>query len=225
MIKAITFDGDGTLWDFKKVMDHSLRIVLDHMRSRNGEKIPDHCDIDYLVKVRNEVFDAHSDEFLKLEEVRRLSFIETLSRLGIPDESYGTFLNELYLKHRFEDIELYDDVLPTLNSLKNNYKIGLISNGNGYPEKCGLPGIFETVTFSEDLGFAKPDSQIFQVAFEELGCDADQIIHVGDSFESDFIGANNAGAKGIWLNRDNKPVPENCERWVSDLRMISQYLS
>jgi len=44
------------------------------------------------------------------------------------------YLNEIYLKHRFEDIELYDDVLPTLNALKKKYSLIIISNGNSYPE-------------------------------------------------------------------------------------------
>jgi phosphoglycolate phosphatase-like HAD superfamily hydrolase len=27
-VKAISFDGDGTLWDFERVMRHSLQFVL-----------------------------------------------------------------------------------------------------------------------------------------------------------------------------------------------------
>lgn len=27
-IKAVSFDGDGTLWDFEKIMRHSLKHVL-----------------------------------------------------------------------------------------------------------------------------------------------------------------------------------------------------
>jgi phosphoglycolate phosphatase-like HAD superfamily hydrolase len=33
-IQAISFDGDGTLWDFTKVMRFSLEIVLKQMQAK-----------------------------------------------------------------------------------------------------------------------------------------------------------------------------------------------
>jgi hypothetical protein len=60
-------------------------------------------------------------------------------------------LNKVYLKHRFEDIELYDDVLPTLDILSRHFKIGLLSNGNSYPDRCGLEGRFAFVILSQDV--------------------------------------------------------------------------
>lgn len=33
-VTTISFDGDATLWDFEKVMRHSLAITLDELRSR-----------------------------------------------------------------------------------------------------------------------------------------------------------------------------------------------
>ncbi|MDP8240300.1 MAG: HAD family hydrolase [Candidatus Hatepunaea meridiana] len=224
-IKAISFDGDGTLWDFNKVMEHSLKIVLDDMYLKYGDELPEQVDVPFMISVRNEVAEKHKGKITNLEEVRRLAFVETLSRIGIPDDRYADYLNQLYLKHRFEDVELYADVMPAMEAIQENYLIALISNGNGYPDRCGLSDIFDVVAFSQDYGFEKPDERLFRDAFNRLNCFPEQVMHIGDSCENDYIGANKAGAVGIWLNRDNKPVPDGCTKWISNLRDCFKYLT
>jgi len=113
-------------------------------------------------------------------------------------------LNAVYLKHRFEDVRLYDDVLPTLNALQGRYVLGILSNGNNYPERCGLEGRFQFVVFSQDYGVGKPDPRLFEVAVEQAGCSGQELLHVGDSLENDVAGAQRAGVRSVWLNRDWK---------------------
>ena len=111
-------------------------------------------------------------------------------------------LNAIYLKHRFEDIELFDDVLPALDSLRVQFRLGLISNGNSYPERCGLEDRFQFVVFSQDHGVEKPDPRLFEIAMNQAGCTKNQLMHVGDSLENDVRGARRAGAWSVWLNRE-----------------------
>ena len=105
------------------------------------------------------------------------------------------------MKHRFEDIELFDDVLPVLKTLQMRYALGLLSNGNSYPERTALPGIFRFIVFSQDQGIEKPDPRIFQIAMQKAGCSKEQLLHVGDSLINDVGGARSAGIKCVWLNR------------------------
>jgi len=116
------------------------------------------------------------------------SFKESLREVGREDDELTKILNDTYLKHRFEDIELYEDVIHVLNYLSERYTIGLLSNGNSYPEKCGLEGIFDFVVFSQDVGVEKPDKRIFEHAYSKFDYDGCQIVHVGDSIENDVIG-------------------------------------
>ncbi|MEM9159116.1 MAG: HAD family hydrolase, partial [Verrucomicrobiota bacterium] len=111
---------------------------------------------------------------------------------------------KIYLKHRFEGIELFDDVVPTLDRLKGKYKLGLLSNGNSYPEKCGLDGVFDFAVFAQDCGFEKPDSRIFEFALLKAGCASNEILHVGDSLRNDIEGARSASMASVWLNRDGE---------------------
>ncbi|HIE27378.1 TPA: HAD family hydrolase [Candidatus Poribacteria bacterium] len=199
-IKAISFDADGTLWDFEKVMRHSLHHILKELRELNPNAA-DMLDIGKMIKIRNRVANELQGKVTNLEEIRLEAFRRTLEYIGKSNDALALRLNKIYLKHRFEDIELFDDVLPTLKELRTRYTLGILSNGNSYPERCGLEGMFQFVVFSQDYGVEKPNSRLFQIALEKAGCSKQQLLHVGDSLENDIMGAINAGIKCVWINR------------------------
>lgn len=201
-ITTISFDGDATLWDFEKVMRHSLAVALDKLRRRLPGRASCELTVDKMIEIRNTVAAELRGETVNLEEIRLQAFKRTVESVGHADDSLAEDLNALYLKHRFEEIELYPDVIPTLDALRSHFSLGLLSNGNSYPDRCGLTGRFSFVVFSQDVGVEKPDPAIFSVACKRAGCGATQLMHVGDSLETDVAGANASGAVSVWLNRD-----------------------
>ena len=46
---------------------------------------------------------------------------------------------------------------------------------------------------------------------EKLQLDTESLYYIGDSFENDIVGANNAGWKSIWINRYNKECSPGTE--------------
>ena len=203
--QAISFDGDMTLWDFQTVMRHSLGYALRVLQARLPGQASAALTIDKMIEIRNVVAAELKGRVVNLEEIRFQAFVRTLEFVGSKDLDLATALNALYLQHRFEDIELYPDVVPTLDTLGPRYTLGLLSNGNGYPERCGLAGRFRFVVFAQDVGVEKPDPQVFEVACRQAGCQPGELVHVGDSLETDVRGAKSVGAMAVWLNRDGKP--------------------
>ena len=201
-ITTISFDGDATLWDFEKVMRHSLAIALSELRRRAPGHASVELTVDNMIEIRNTVAMELKGKAVNLEDIRFQAFKRTIESIGATDDSLATDLNALYLKHRFEDIELYPDVIPALDALRSDFSIGLLSNGNGYPERCGLPNRFNFVIFSQDIGVEKPDSAMFSAVCTQIGCKPNELMHVGDSLESDVAGANAVGAVSVWLNRN-----------------------
>ena len=59
-IKVISFDGDGTLWDFETVMRQSLRHVLVELEKLDGEAAA-RLDVDKMIDIRNRVADVVKD--------------------------------------------------------------------------------------------------------------------------------------------------------------------
>lgn len=125
-----------------------------------------------------------------------------MTYVGLSDETLAAHLNTVYLKHRWEYIQLFDDVIPTLDALRGRYLLGILSNGNTHPDRCGLPGRFQFVVQSQDHGVEKPDPEFFKIALREAGCAAGEMLHLGDSLPNDVAGANRAGGRSVWLNRD-----------------------
>ncbi len=201
-LTTISFDGDATLWDFEKVMRHSLAITLDELRRRAPGAASAALTVDKMIDIRNMVAAELKGTTVDLEEVRFQAFRRTIESIGYADDGLAADLNALYLKHRFEDIELYPDVIPALDALRPDFIVGLLSNGNGYPERCGLPDRFGFVVFSQDVGVEKPAPRMFSTACEAAGCTPSELVHIGDSLESDVAGANAVGAVSVWLNRD-----------------------
>ena len=103
-----------------------------------------------------------------MEQLRLASFDRTLQRIGVPDRELATTLNDHYLQKRFTDVPLFDDVLPVLAELGATMPLGLPSNGNGYPERSGLTGMFTVVVFSDDYGISKPDRRLFDIAADHI---------------------------------------------------------
>ena len=127
--------------------------------------------IDEMIAIRDRLAEEVKGEIWSLLEIRRRAFERTLEHVGHPDKDLAAHLNTVYRKHRFEDIELYPDVIPTFDALAPHFKLGLLSNGNTYPERCGLDGRFAFVIFSQDVQVEKPDPKIFQITAERAGCD------------------------------------------------------
>ena len=208
VIEAIFFDGDQTLWDFETLMRRALARTLAELRALRPGDATSGLNVEDMIFDRTVVAAELAGTGVTLEAVRQAAFARTLERTGKPDPALASHLNERYLHWRFIDVPLYPDVLPALALLGERYRLGLLSNGNGYPERSGLAGVFSTVVFSQQHGIEKPDRRLFNIAAAEVGLRADQLVMVGDSLRNDAQGACDAGWQGVWLNRDQQAPTE-----------------
>jgi putative hydrolase of the HAD superfamily len=106
------------------------------------------------------------------------------------------------------DLVLFEDVPPVLDSLKKRGLIlGLISNVehdiNPALKELGLPNWLSVIVTSRETGFAKPQPEIFREGLKRGGVQAEETIFVGDQYEVDCLGAQNAGLQPVLLDRQN----------------------
>jgi putative hydrolase of the HAD superfamily len=90
--------------------------------------------------------------------------------------------------------------------------VGIISNSEGrlaeLVEELQQIALFRTIVDSGRLGIDKPDRRIFEHAAQQLGVTLADIVHVGDAWEADVIGAREAGAQAIWFSpTDDRVLP------------------
>ena len=204
-ISAISFDVDATLIDTDRVIRRSMQSVRDELiLCVPGGRAQD-LSVERMWYIRDQVEKGFTGNLRDYDEIRKRSFIKMLDYVGHTGPDISTRLNEVYLKHRYEDIDPYEDVVPTLDTLAPHFKLGLLSNGNNYPEYFGLDGRFEFAVYAQDIGVEKPDPRTFQIAAYRAGCELDQLLHVGDDLESDVEGAQAVGVRAVWLHREGKP--------------------
>jgi len=125
---------------------------------------------------------------------------------------------------------LFDDVMPTLTELKGQGLIlGLISNVDRdrtpLLNKLGLTSLLQVVVTSQEVGFNKPQPEIFREALRQAGVQAPEAIYVGDQYQIDVVGANKAGMKGVLLDRgDYFEETTDCLR-IQSLTQVVEHLS
>lgn len=203
-ITAISFDVDQTLIDTDRVIMRSMESVRDElMRFVPGERA--RClTVEDMWSIRDREEKGYTGDVRDYDEIRRNSFLKMLDHVGYSGPDLSQRLNESYLKYRYKDIQPYEDVVPALDALGTHYKLGLLSNGNNYPEYFGLAGRFDFAVFAQDVRIEKPDPRIFRIAAERASYELSQIVHVGDSLETDVAAAQAVGAIGVWLNREGE---------------------
>lgn len=221
-IRAISFDLDGTLCDFSTTMIQTLQKTLGELVSFN-QSAAEALDVSSLVKTRDQTA-LDLGPGVSHEEIRHESFNRSLKSVGVQDPRLAAHLYEFYMGHRFDDLEPYPDVKPVLDSLTGRYLLGVISNGNSYPDRIGLEGYFDFVILSQDYGFRKPDSRLFTVALREAGCEPYEMIHVGDSLESDVQGANRVGLISVHVNRKKLREGTEADFTIRSLRELQDIL-
>lgn len=128
---------------------------------------------------------------------------ELMRQLGFPPESVPfETVTAAYEDLTLEFLpKLLDGVGEAIEQLASRYHLALICN-TGYTggrvlrqvlAKHGVVGYFQTLTFSNEYGWLKPDPRIFHHTLEILGVEPGHALHVGDMEELDVAGARNAG--------------------------------
>lgn len=195
-IEAVSFDLDGTLLDFEGVMWSGLDRVAEAVRARHPAA---EVTAATLQEVRNAV--ARELPSTAYAEVRRRSFEHALAERGIADRAFADELFDLFLEHRYAAIELYPDARRALAALRGQVKVGVISNGNSFVDRCGIDFPFDFALYSEREGSPKPEPHLFERAAAACGCGPEGLLHVGDSLAEDVLGAVGAGCGAVWLRR------------------------
>ncbi|MEM3442855.1 MAG: HAD-IA family hydrolase [Candidatus Bathyarchaeia archaeon] len=115
--------------------------------------------------------------------------------------------------------EAYEDAEPTLKQLKDSgFQIIAISNVSSkrnlttYLEKAGLLHYFSVIVASADIGHEKPDPEIFKVASQISKVPLTNMLHVGDKYEEDYLGAQSAGAEAILIDRKGIHKNKECQK-------------
>ena len=79
-------------------------------------------------------------------------------------------------------------------------------------KRVGVDHFFKYFFSSKDLGAAKPHPDFFLKILQQLGCEPNSVLSVGDRYLNDVVAAKRAGLHTIWFNEKRK----SCEHPDAD---------
>lgn len=119
----------------------------------------------------------------------------------------------------------FDDVEPAINKLKGRYKLGILSDTWPSLERVyrniGLRDCFQSFVMSSVHGITKSDKRLFQIAINEIGTDAGEIIFVDDS-EKNLAMARKVGMVPVKINRYGHGKGRSAFREIGSLEELLQ---
>lgn len=113
---------------------------------------------------------------------------------------------DTYIRNLAAGSQLLEDADEVMADLGRDHQLALITNGladvqRPRVETSGLTAHASVLVISDEVGAAKPDAAIFDVAFEAMGAPRPgEVLMVGDSLTSDIAGGHAYGLDTVWFN-------------------------
>jgi HAD superfamily hydrolase (TIGR01509 family) len=197
--KAILFDLDDTLWPIAPVILQAEQTLFAWLRE-HAPRVAQQFTIDSLRQARLELLARQPEFQLDLGKLRRAGLLSAFEQAGEDAAKVELAMAEFFAARNA--VVPYDDVVPGLLRLKGKVRLGAITNGNADLRTIGLAHHFQASVAAPQFGVAKPDPAIFLAGCKALGVAPQDAVYVGDDVLLDVQGAQRAGMRGVWMNRN-----------------------
>ena len=211
MIEAVIFDLDGTLLDRDSSLQSFVAVQYDRFafldRIKRQDYIRRFIELDCHGHVwKDKVYQSLIEEF-KITQVNWQCLL---------DDYETEFINHCIP---------FPHLIKTLTLLKQNYLLGIITNGREVFQSRSIKGLgiedyLDTILISETEQVRKPQPEIFHAALSKLKVMPEASVYVGDNPQADIIGAKNAGLQAIWKRNQFWSEPKEADAIIDELNEI-----
>ena len=153
-------------------------------------------------------------DYLIIERFRRPLLEGSSLPLGKDEggfsEAYILEISDQFLDYCASKAGVVEGAHELMDYLKEKgYRLHMCSNGFHEVQykkldACGLRNHFDTIILSEDAGVNKPSPLYFDYAFKVSGAKRETTLMIGDNYQTDILGALNAGIDALLFNRWNE---------------------
>ena len=204
--KAVIFDYVGTLVNCKSYTMEASRFKLYKALFKEGFDVTE----DSFVQAYTVAHEKYRKvRYEQLREVTNAIWVaEALSNLGFqvsPNDSRVKAALNVFFQDFIDTLELREGAKNLIKKAQTNCKVGLITNFTFAPviykslRHLGISTFFNAVVVSEENGWRKPSSHIFQEELKKLQVHANEAVYIGDSPIEDIKGAKEAGLKTVFV--------------------------
>lgn len=222
----IFFDVDDTLYDQRVPLANAVhRLLPKETADMDMEKF-------FLCRSRrsDEVFQDSVDGKMSKEAMHIYRGKWAFADMGIDisDEQALRF-QQLYEEEQ-KKLCLTPEAKELLMFLKEKkIPCGVITNGPGahQREKVRILGLGQwieakAIVISGEIGITKPSKGIFREAEKRCGYQPEELVYIGDSWNNDVTGAENAGWKAVWYNKRGRALPCDADPSVEVITSLAE---
>jgi putative hydrolase of the HAD superfamily len=204
--KAIIFDFIGTLTNVKNYSLEDSKTKLYTAIVEAGFNVSAESFLESYSQSHEKYRVIRYQELVEVTNAIWIS--ETLNSLGFktnPEDTRIKTAVNVFFEDYLNSLELRPCVKKLLNKVSTEYKLGLISNFTYAPviyagiRKLGINQFFNAVLISEEVGWRKPNTKIFEETLRRLDVIAEETVYVGDSPLEDIKGAKAVGMKTVFV--------------------------
>lgn len=149
--------------------------------------------------------DARAHKFVEFDLLR--VFEEMVESRGANREKAKILAREFRLLSR-QKLRLFPCVVEILKGLKERGAgVYLVSNAqscftNDELDELGITSLFDGILISSDAGVKKPDTEIFEIAFNKFSLNKEECFYVGNDLHDDVLGASGVGVKTVYIETE-----------------------
>lgn len=225
-IDALLFDLDDTILNSRVAQ---LNAILEFKKKyREFQNIKDEEFInkwDVIMKAKYEKYLKGEITFqeLRRERIKTMFFVYDITITNSEAEKLFDSYQVIYEKNW----KTFDDAEEVLDELKTKYKLAIVSNGNSMQQRkkirlTGLDKYFTNIFISSEVGYVKPQKDIFLMACKAINVKPENAVMIGDKYKVDIEGSINAGLNAIWVNRKNEKIDY---KWrIKELKELKEIL-
>jgi putative hydrolase of the HAD superfamily len=150
---------------------------------------------------------------------------QVLAGAGLSDAQLQALVGDLYVTFgRARAWRVNPGLAVLLDGCRSRgLRIGIISNWDlrlrPLLEDLGIARWADPVLISAEAGWEKPAPQLFRLALGALGVPAERVLHIGDTWSEDVLGATGCGMQAAWLNPSGRAPPAGAP-YIHDLRRL-----
>jgi putative hydrolase of the HAD superfamily len=209
--RHLFFDLDNTLYDFGTNSYLALEATYEQLNLLPPD-LPFAEYFETYTRVNDALWALYREKKLHKEILRGKRHENSLSEFNIKQEIAPLTIDNLYLKLMTTQTELFPNTLEVLTELKKRgYHLHIITNGfkevqNDKLINTGLLKFISNIYISEEIKSPKPSREIFEHAIKSSNARKKESLMIGDSWESDIVGAKNFGIDQVYFKLDDNAV-------------------
>ena len=200
-VTDLFFDLDHTIYDFDKNSALTFEAIFNEMQLKGVDDFMTH-----FKPINDYYWEKFAKEEISHDFLRYGRLKDTFKAINISINDNDIYhIADSFIGNLTNHNHVFDGAYETLNTLKTNYKLHIITNGPSVVQEkklknSNLHQYFETVTNSEKAGVKKPNPIIFKYALQLANVKAENTVMIGDNIQADVQGALTAGMQVIWFN-------------------------